>query len=156
MEHNAKAVQAMDACAERLEQLNTDYPELATTASLEGVRQWRSWRSYNRPDCPDSAVEPAEKAADESRNLALSLLARNGLEDTLDILLAEHRIDLSMPQLIDLIGKEHYLKALRHDAQMMLENAISYEQIASLWNDLDRPALGGPRWNGRSVSMLIN
>ena len=146
---------SVDDCAECLERLNKQFPHLASENSTSGVEHWRQRRI--RSNIHDMSEAPAEPVmpADGGKALALELLQSHGLEDVLDILRDEHRIDLTLPQLIHLVGKQAYRGSLGRDAQELMRNAISYEQIASLWNELDRPALGSARWNARSVSMLV-
>ncbi len=153
-QQHAGLIEAVDNCAERLHHLNQNYPLLATPASLEGVQHWRQRRAHHRLR---HKVPPAELPEGPNiRAITLDLLQHNGLEDTLDILLDKHDVDLSLPKLIHLVGKEAYIAALKREAALLLANAISYEQIANLWNDLDRPALGGASWSPRSVSVLAS
>jgi len=147
-------VNAVDACAERLHLLNEQYPELASSASIGGVMHWRKRRIQHRLRKPEPAAEVS--GGPDIKAVALGLLKRNGLEDVLDILLEKHSIDLSLPKLIHLIGKEAYIASLKREAGQLLQNAISYEQIANLWNDLDRPALGSASWNSRTISVLAS
>lgn len=153
---------AVDACAERLEDLHSKFPDLATHENLESVANWRQRKQQMKLQMgiagkPKGKVEMAQGKPElaEVKALAASLLDENGLEECLDILLAEHRVDLTMPELIRLVGKRGYIEALRRDARMLLANAISYDQIASLWNDLERPAFSGPKWEARTVSQLL-
>ena len=87
---------------------------------------------------------------------AVEMLESNGLEEVQDILQAEHALTLNMPKLVQLIGNTAYREALKKDGDLMLHNAITYEQIANLWNDLERPAFGAPDWNSHSVSVLLS
>ena len=155
MEQIESLLSSVDACAERLEELNRRFPNLAGETSRRGVEHWRQRKIKARIHQPREPEPNSDLSADQLKALATRLLQSNGLEDVLDILLEEHKIDLTLPQLIHLIGKQSYLNALRKDAGELLQNAISYDQIAGLWNDLDRPALGGPTWNARRVSMLV-
>jgi hypothetical protein len=145
----------MDSCARRLDELNMRHPDLASSMSKEGVEQWRQRQirileqSEEEPDSQDQSATP------DVKRLAVGLLADQGLEEVLDILLSKHKIELTMPELVDVIGHENYVPALKKDLGFLTENAVSYEQVAKLWRDLGRPALGGPEWNVQSVSALI-
>jgi len=154
MKQHMGLVHAVDACAERLHALNEQYPDLASSASTDGVMHWRKRRVQHRLRKQEPAAEAT--SGPDIKSVALGLLKRNGLEDVLDILLEKHSIDLSLPKLIQLIGKEAYIAALKRGAGQLLQNAISYEQIANLWNDLDRPALGSASWNSRTISVLAS
>jgi hypothetical protein len=152
MEALSRLMAAIDACASQLEHLNNQFPHLATTSTLQGVESWRGRRMVNQIDPPP---KPAPEPLD-IRTIAIGLVTAHSLEDALDLLLEKHDIDLSLPEFVHLIGRKSYTAALRRDLQELLKNAISYEQIANLWNDLERPALGNDIWNSRSISLLDN
>jgi hypothetical protein len=145
----------IDSCARRLDELNARYPNLASSVSKEGVEQWRQRQIRildQTKEKPDSQDQPA---APDTKRLAVGLLADHGLEEVVGILLSQHQIEITMLELVDVIGHENYAPALRKDLGLLMENAVSYEQVAKLWRDLGRPALGGPEWNAQSVSALI-
>ena len=155
MEQITRLVKSVDACALRLDELNKRFPNLATDTSRTGVEYWYK-RKIQAPVHEHAESDPEPNHASRVlQETALRLLKTHGLEEVLDILLNDHRIDINLSQLIHLVGNQAYLVALRRDAQELLRNAVSYQQIAGLWNDQDRPALGGPRWDARSVSMLV-
>ena len=161
IEQRDRLQQALDACAERLDSLNRSYPELASPISQGAVEQWHQTKvslGLNPGPCED--LESQDKNSDDSlheaRKRAIELLESNGLEEVQDILQTEHALTLNMPKLVQLIGNTAYRGALKKDAELMLHNAITYEQIANLWNDLERPAFGAPDWNPRSVSVLLS
>lgn len=144
----------LDSCARRLDELNLRHPNLASSISKEGVEQWRQRQVRileQRKKEPDPRDQPA---APDVKRLAVGLLEEHSLEDVLGLLLSKHKIELTMPQLVEVIGHENYAPALRKDLGVLMENAVSYEQVAKLWRDLGRPALGGPEWNAQSVSAL--
>jgi len=155
MEQINRLVRTVDACAVRLDELNNRFPNLATDTSIAGVEYWYK-RKVQAPIHKHAKSGPEVKQASAKlQELALGLLKTHGLEEVLDILLKDHRVDINLSQLIHLVGNEAYIVALQRDALELLQNAVSYQQIAGLWNDQDRPALGGPRWDARSVSMLV-
>lgn len=158
MEQLAKLHAAIDACASQLEHLNDSYPQLATTATLQSVEQWRG---RNEPSTLiEEPTEAATRAAEtpsepiDMREVAVKLVAEHSVEDALELLFEQHRIELTLPELVHLIGRKVYVTTLKRDLQELLKNAISYEQIANLWNDLERPAPGNGAWSSRSVSLL--
>ncbi|MCB1829695.1 MAG: hypothetical protein H6964_14565 [Chromatiaceae bacterium] len=154
MENCYELVSAMDACADRLDVLNGLFPELATPNTLAGVIQWRQRRlAMADQNFLDNAKREPQAGIDV-RSVAVNLLRQNSLEDVLDLLAEQHSVALSLHELVQIIGKKEYLVVLRREFNELLKNAISFEQIATLWNDLERPAFGGPNWNSRSISML--
>ena len=156
MEYNAELELAMDACADRLEFLNATFPLLATAKTMDGVLRWRKCRVQDPvPEAPTDILPQQESANSDIGAVAIGLLQQHSFEDVLELLQGRHNVKLSLPQLINLIGKHKYLSFLKRDVTELLKNAISYEQIAFLWNDLERPALSGPVWSSRSISMLV-
>ena len=152
MDRSLPPPEALDACAERLEQLNRRFPNLASEVSREGVTRWRQARL----DSAAESVEPQATGLDASHKaLVLALLQVHSLEEVLAILTDEHGIECRLPQLVELIGPAEYARVLLQEARQLAENSISYDQIAGLWNDLDRPALGADRWSGQNVSVLF-
>ena len=86
--------------------------------------------------------------------LSAELLENNSIEDVLDILLKDHGIDIPEQKLIKSVGKDAYLTALRKEVVFLRENALSFSQIAELWNELGRPGLNGGIWTEANVSLL--
>lgn len=160
MEQRERLQQALDACAERLDSLNRSYPDLASPISRGAVERWHQTKvilglNLGPSEDSESQEENSDDSLHEARKLAIELLESNGLEEVQNILETEHALTLSMPKLVQLVGNTAYRDALKKDAELMLHNAITYEQIANLWNDLERPAFGAPDWNARSVSVLL-
>ncbi|MCP3866522.1 MAG: hypothetical protein GY703_00180 [Gammaproteobacteria bacterium] len=160
MERSDRLNQAMDACAQRLDSLNKLFPDLATSVSSNAVEDWKNKSKQTEVRSkPSGGVIPKKQASPypvkKIRKRALELLQANGLDEVLESVQEEFGLTLNMPKLIHLIGNTAYRAALRKDAKLMLDNAVNYEQIASLWNDLERPAFGSPNWNSQSVSVLV-
>ena len=161
MEQKYKVQQALNACAERLDSLNQSFPDLASSITEEAVLQWNRTKvslglNLETSHDSESQEEDSEDPGYESRKLAIELLENNGLEEVRDILQTEHALTLNMPKLVQLIGNAAYRDALKKDAEQMLQNAITHEQIANLWNDLERPAFEAPNWNPCNVSVLMS
>ncbi len=133
MEKHKSLLAAVDACADLLEELNEKRPELAGEESRQGVELWRN-RIMVKPGSALEEEEAHNKSASELDMAVLitELLEKNGIEDVLDILEAEHEISITVEEMIDVAGKEVYIDALRKDAAELSINAISYSQIASL------------------------
>ncbi|MCW8847357.1 MAG: hypothetical protein OQK42_00285 [Sedimenticola sp.] len=155
MDKMRKLRESVDACADRLDALNNRFSNLATDATRESVETWRKVKDKIVFDQTEEKKEPT--AGPDVKSIATELLEKqgHGLEDVIDILMSDHNIELTIDNLVQTIGKQVYITALRKDAGDLLGNAISYSQIASLWNDLGRPAFGGDSWTARSVSILV-
>ncbi len=144
----------VEACATRLDELNMRLPNLATSVTREAVEYWRS---RNQRTLTYGQRESDHAGYDEAyvKGLAIGLLADHALEDIVTILSSEHDIALTLPELVDLIERENYLAALRKDVALLTTNSVSYEQIAKLWTENGRPALGRHAWSAQSVSALV-
>lgn len=155
MDKMRKLLESVDACADRLEALNARFSHLATDSTRESVEAWR--RVKEQVEFDQTVDKKEVDSGPDVKSIAVTLLETQGhsLEDVIDILLSDHDIEITIDGLAQAIGKQVYIAALRKDARDLLGNAISYAQIANLWNDLDRPALGGENWTARSVSILV-
>lgn len=155
MDKMRKLFESVDACADRLEQLNNRFAHLATESTHESVETWRRTKDRILFDYADEKKE--HESGLDIKAIATELLEKQGhsLEDVLDTLRADHGVDIDIAGLVQAIGRTVYISALRKDVVDLLNNAISCTQIANLWNDLDRPAFGGESWNARNVSILV-
>lgn len=144
-------LEGLEACAERLEHLNCRFPELASENSLSGVESWRQLCSSNNTEAEGQPEDPRAIA-----ELALPLLQRESVEEVVAILAGDHGFDGDLKELVRLVGAGPYGAALAREVRQLADNAVSYQQIAGLWNDLDRPVLGGERWSADSVSVLVS
>jgi len=155
MEKMRKLFESVDACADRLDQLNNRFAHLATESTHESVETWR--RAKDRILFDHSDENKEHEGGPDIKAIAIELLEKQGhsLEDVLDMLRTDHGVDIDISGLVQIIGRTVYVTALRKDAADLLGNAISFTQIASLWNDLDRPAFGGESWTARNVSILV-
>lgn len=155
MDKMRKLFESVDACADRLEALNNQFAHLASDTTRQSVETWRGVKEGIIFDYNESQKSPGE--GPDIKAIAIDLLENqgHGLEDVIDLLMSDHQVEMDIKGLAQLIGKQAYIAALRRDAADLLDNSISYNQIASLWNDLERPAFGGENWTGRSVSILV-
>jgi hypothetical protein len=154
MDAKRKLYEAVEACAEKLDQLNSKFPNLATDSTKESVVQWKRNKDRIVLDQAPAEAPDTDGQGLDVRLLAIELMGENELEDVLDILSEVHKIEMTMAEFVDAIGNELYIDALRRDARSLTANSISYNQIANLWNDLERPCLGGERWEASGVSIL--
>ncbi|WP_428605977.1 hypothetical protein [Sedimenticola sp.] len=155
MDKMRKLFETVDACADRLDQLNNRFAHLASESTHESVETWKKVKDRILFDYGDE--KKAHDSGPDVKAIAIELLEKQGhsLEDVIDLLKSDHDIEVDIAGLAQTIGKTAYVAALRKDAGDLLSNAISFAQIASLWNDLDRPAFGGENWTARSVSILV-
>lgn len=146
-----KKIEAADVAANKLEQLNTRYPHLATEASRAAVTNTRKRLksiAVHMPKAPEKAPELEEIIA--------GLLPSCTLDELLERLEREHGVELDFVALIHLIGFDAYCDALRKEVAQYQRNFLSFEQIAELWNESKMPAPGGrPRWDDKTVERLM-
>jgi hypothetical protein len=157
MEHSSELELAIDACADRLDFLNQTFSSLATPTTLRGVELWRQCRIKSPVTQSEALLQTEEQQpAVDLKSIAIGLLTKHSLEDVLDLLAANYSSEMTLPELIHLIGRQQYLIALKRELNELLKNAISFEQIATLWNDLGRPSFGSPTWTSRAISLLAS
>ncbi len=150
MQVNGDIIAALDECADRLERLYREYPQLASEILHKAVDEWR-----NRMTIDYSKEQLGVSARNDLGKLAKELLQDNSLEDVRSIMREDHGHDLSTQQLVRIIGHDTYMHNLKQEVLFMQDNSISYSQIAKLWNELERPAFGRSSWDAESVSRLI-
>ncbi len=157
MDKMRKLFESVDACADRLEELNNEFADLSSETTRNSVEAWRNLKVRVHAERGEEKRTHTPSETPDIREIAIDLLEKqgHGLEDVIDLLASDYNHSLTIKELVELVGKEVYISALRKDAGDLVDNSISYNQIASLWNDLDRPALGGENWTGQSVSILI-
>lgn len=152
--NTTKFIEALNEGADQLDSLNKQFPELASDFTIETVEEFRHHAIELAQDCS----EPEKHLAAEDNKLVdtiRELLAIHSFEDVLDILETEHGTTLDMVQLVNIIGNNAYITALRLEAHKFQSNAISLKQIAQLWKDFGRPPLGDTSWTAKNVSLLL-
>ncbi len=149
-----KPKQPLVDAVDHLDRLNREYPHLACDVTTQAVVDMR--KLFDNPPELTPRDEKATKTSPEIQALARKLLSEMPLEDAMAALLRQgHRIE-TPEQMIDTVGNRDYIAALRREAREFQDNALSLEQISSLWNDLKRPALGDDHWTARSISLLLS
>ena len=137
-----------------LDHLNQIFPGLATDFSRKTVAQWRAaLQEFLKNQARDEHSESEIK--EDLEQIARDLLKQNPFEDTRDLLAVKHGTDLSPQELAKLVGEEAYKAALLVELREYQSNAISFEQTARLWNDVERPALGQQIWSAQGVAFLL-
>jgi hypothetical protein len=153
VDHSKFLTVANDA-VDHLRYLTQHFPSLVTSEVKEAIARWEKFKQ-----CRGSLefAEPKQKEVVDQAVLAktaIKLLEDHQMEDVMDVMAEQFSIDMDYPKLIGLIGKTRYRQALRHESRELQNNAISFDQMASLWNSLGKPALGGDRWTAHSISLL--
>ena len=149
-----KLMKIASEAVDKLDELNSKYPDLASDISVEAVERWRRQLvSFAMNEAVDD-VEEAEKV-DPLEVLAKELFEKHGIEDTLEILATEHDAMMDTARLVELVGQTAYLRVLKREAEEFVANQVSFEQTASVWQSLGRPPLGDDHWTPLAVSALL-
>jgi hypothetical protein len=154
MKDNIQFILIADEVAAQLQHLMQSFPHLVTENITIAVANWTKFKQWNNP----RGVEQAQRQAGVDTLLAKSataLLEKHQIEDAMEILAERFSTPIDYPRFIALIGHAGYRSALRHEIKELQDNAISFQQMADLWNSLGKPTLGGNRWTAHSVSMLV-
>jgi hypothetical protein len=133
-----------------LTRFNQGRASLATdlTRDTEGeVRRRLGSLEILMPEAPSRELDLEDRVR--------ALLLTHSPDRVLDILKREHKVDCDYNGLIHLAGSETYLKSLAIEAHEFQDNRISDQQIADLWNEAKRPALGKPFWDRIAVRELL-
>ncbi len=151
---SSKLIKALEDCADQLEHLNMDYPKLASEASHEGVQHWRKRKGEIHLVMQEIQKRQGVEYVVDTGRLARDLLVSHSIEEALDMLLKDHGIEMDVKTMVKMVGKQPYLGALRKEVEFLHNNGISNEQIAELWNELDRPGPSGAEWSEATVTLV--
>ena len=143
--------EVLHTAIDQIERYNRNRPELATALTKKSVPAMRKRLQEIEVHMP-----PRPRKTPELAGIAARLLARSPAEEVLKTLAAEHDCETDMSGLLYLVGEERYTQALQREAAELTASYISHEQIAELWNDTQRPAPGGGRWNPEKIAALID
>jgi len=159
---------ALEEGANHLDRLNQAYPNLASDFTRDAVEKFRrapiTLQQTHEKEGHDTITgkqdftgkRPSPHHSDQKLiETAQELLAIHSFEDVLEILQTEHGVTLNLAQLVNLVGNNTYIVALRREANEFQSNAISLPQIAQLWSDLERPPIGDSGWTATSVSLIL-
>ncbi len=151
---NEELIKAFEACADQLERLNMNYPNLANEVSHEGVQSWRKRKGEIRLVLKEQRKGEGVEMVANLSTLAADMLVSHSIEEVLDLLLKNHGVDLDVKKLVKMVGKQPYLGALKKEAEFLHTNGISNQQIAELWNELERPGPSGDPWSTTTVTLI--
>lgn len=151
---NSKLIDALEDCADQLERLNNSYPKLASEASQEGVQQWRERKGEIHLVMKEIQKRQGVEMVVDTGKIARELLVSHSIEETLDLLLQDHGVEMDVKTLVKMVGKQPYLGSLKKEVSFLHNNGISNEQIAELWNELSRPGPGGAEWTKETVTLV--
>lgn len=151
---NSKLIEALQACADQLERLNESYPKLACDASHAGVRQWQERKGEIHLEMQEIQKRQGVEMVVDTGKIARELLVSHSIEETLDLLLQDHGVEMDVKTLVKMVGKQPYIGSLKKEVSFLHNNGISNEQIAELWNELGRPGPSGADWTKETVTLV--
>jgi hypothetical protein len=138
----------------QLKKLTKDFPHLATQSVRHAIETWNEdllkrgeliWEEHKRIKAEQTALEER----------AIALIDTNHIDDTMEILESEFGKAIDFHELIEIVGNDRYIAALRREAIELQMNSVSPEQTADLWNSVGKPPIGGERWTKTGVSVLM-
>lgn len=136
-----------------LKRLKEHYPDLVSPHVDAALENWGK-RIYSGIGAREAAAELRHAEEGSLSLLASELIENHQMEDVLQMLSEEFSIDVDYDRLIDLVGKDQYISALRREVGELVDNSVSMEQIAELWNGIGKPTLGGLRWTAEIISSI--
>ncbi len=132
-----------------LKKLSGSYPHLVSPYVEVAIDNWEKHRHSTQ------AATDLKRAEEQALSrVASALIETHQMEDVLQLLSAEFSLEIDYEYLISLVGRKRYISALRREADELMSNSISLEQMAQLWNSMGKPVLGGGRWTASNVSMI--
>ena len=132
-----------------IERFNTNFPHLASRATLDVVPLARRCLTGIEVHMPDQDTDP------ELARIAAGLLESISPEDVIEVLHDKYDRQFDLPQLIELVGETAYCGALSREAHRFALNRVSPEQTAELWIEAGRPAPGGGLWTASKINKLL-
>lgn len=142
-------METVNVAVDAVQRFNEQFPDLASEATRSVVPLVRQ-----RLKDIELRMPPKDVMADLAA-MAVDLLCALSPEDVVDTLRDQHQVDITLTQLIQLVGDRAYRGALVREAHEFEMNRISPEQTASLWNDAGRPAPGGGLWTAKKIAELM-
>jgi hypothetical protein len=143
-----------DDAVDHLRNLIRHFPHLVTPEVKAAIEHWDQLKERRGRI---EFVKPFQKTRDRAlwAKKANELIEDHPMEEVMEILEEEFSIKMDYPRLIGLIGKVRYRHALRNESRVLQHHAISFQQMADLWNSLGKPPMGGERWTAHSISLLV-
>ncbi len=138
----------------QLKRLTHDFPRLSTRHVKVAIETWNE-EMFQKGELVWLEKQRKKMERDALEMRAAELIETHHTDDALDILISEFGRQIDFYGLLDLCGREKYIDALRREAIELKANCISPEQTAELWNSVNKPAVGGERWNAKAVSVLM-
>jgi hypothetical protein len=133
-----------------MDRYNEKRPDLASDHTREVAQEVRK-----RLAGIEIFVPPRPEKNLDLEDQARVLLKNHTPEEVIDIFKREHNLDYNLQGIIYLAGEEAYLNSLVNEAHLLRNNAISWDQMAQLWNEAKRPVPGKPFWDARTVEMVV-
>ena len=154
MVDHSKFLMVADDAVDHLRYLIKHFPNLVTPEVKAAVEHWDKFKQWR------GSVEfykPAKQVVDQAllAQTAIDLLQEYQMDDVMEMLAEKFSIEMDYHQFIGLVGKTRYRHALRNESKELQKNSISFEQMADLWNNMGKPAMGGDRWTAQIISMLV-
>ena len=144
-------IEVLNTSADVLEQLNEKYPHLATEFSHEIIPLLRK----RLTDCIGDVKPPPAKEAHLVEYLTEKLEADVDPLDIIELAQKEKDVEMTLEDLVYLVGEEAYMAAMTRQAMIFHENKLSPEQVSSLWNEAHYPAPGKQHWTKKDIMKMI-
>ncbi len=135
----------------RFKALIDKYPDLANAELKEAERVARQRLASVQVSMPSRPAKTPD-LEELVRRLAGEY---QQLDDILDALCREHGVELDYLGLVHIMGLEAYQVSLGKELKVYEANALSDEQVAEIWNELQMPTPGGAvHWDSAAIERL--
>lgn len=145
-----KKIESLNTGADLLEKLNEKYPQLASEFTHEVIPIVRQRITETIAD-----VRPPPKADVGLLEFLLDKLATEDPLEVVDMAKQEKGVEISLEDLVYLVGEKTYMDAMTKQASLYFDNKIAPDQIATLWNQAALPAPGKQHWIEADVKLML-
>ena len=132
---------------EIIERFNERWPSLATEETRAIVPKVRKQLKSIELIMPERKPDIGKAAA--------AILEDSNLEETIEQIRNDFGQEFDPQAMVAVVGLTAYVRSLGNEVREFRRNQISPEQTATLWNELERPAIGGGTWTAEKVDALL-
>lgn len=142
-----KMLETVNTATDLVDRFNQDMPEISSSHTQETVAVVRERIRSLQMSMPQEEDEEKLPLGDA----AIELLKSQSPEEAVATLEQEYGTKPNLKDLITLVGPEAYTDSLRGEVAEYVQNMITPDQIAELWNESRRPAPNGGLWSENLV-----
>jgi len=146
-----KMLETVNTATDLVDRFNQDMPEIASSDTRDTVAAVRERLRSLQMNMPNGEEEKPPIG-----DAAIELLKCQSPEEAIATLEQEYGSKPDLKDLITLVGPEAYIDSLRAEVDEYLQNMITPDQIAELWNEARRPSPHGGLWSENMIKKTFD